>query len=168
MSPTPNIDPTILVILCNYIGGGGRIIDRQCCNNCHLPRVFIQISIIYDTISSQIDDKEKAEFWPMDELAHHPWHSLILVHKKCHPRSYRMTLNITSSVLLRAGLDYVEEVHWSRNLGEWSNMIGYKMGSSRADVNTTTKTPLVKNSKQEWKTKKLHGWKDGNFLFYFN
>jgi hypothetical protein len=26
-------------------------------------------------------------------------------------------------------LDYNEDVLWSRLLGEWSNMIGYKMGS---------------------------------------
>ena len=30
----------------------------------------------------------------------------------------------------RVGLDYGEELHWSRSLGEWSNMIGYEMGSS--------------------------------------
>ena len=33
---------------------------------------------------------------------------------------------------LRVGSDYNEEVQWSRISGEWSNMFGYKMGSSPA------------------------------------
>ena len=33
-------------------------------------------------------------------------------------------------IIVRVGLDYSEEVHWSKILGEWSNMIGCKMGSS--------------------------------------
>ena len=41
---------------------------------------------------------------------------------------------------LRAGFDYAKEVHQSRILGEWSNAIGYKMGSSLVGVYTTTKT----------------------------
>ena len=38
-------------------------------------------------------------------------------------------------------LDSNEEVHQSRNFGEWSNMVGYEMGSLLAGVYTTTKTP---------------------------
>ena len=30
------------------------------------------------------------------------------------------------------GLDYTEEMHLSKNLGEWSKMIGYDMGFSSA------------------------------------
>ena len=33
-------------------------------------------------------------------------------------------------VELRAGLDYGEEMHWSKILGEWSDTTGYKMGPS--------------------------------------
>ena len=39
-----------------------------------------------------------------------------------------------------AGLIHNEEMHQSRILGEWSNMIGYNMGSSPAMVYTTVKT----------------------------
>jgi hypothetical protein len=35
---------------------------------------------------------------------------------------------------LRANLGYGEEVHQSRILGEWINMIGYKMGSSMIGI----------------------------------
>ena len=49
------------------------------------------------------------------------------------------------------GLDYSEEVHQSRFLGGWSNMIGYRVGSSLARVCTTAKTSLVENFKHEWK-----------------
>ena len=38
---------------------------------------------------------------------------------------------------LRAGLDYGEEVHKSRIIGEWSNLIGYTLGSSLVGVYTT-------------------------------
>ena len=37
---------------------------------------FIQISIIHDNISSQVADKGKVGYWPMDELIHHPWQYL--------------------------------------------------------------------------------------------
>ena len=43
-------------------------------------------------------------------------------------------------IFIRIGLDYIEEVHKSSILGEWSNMIGYKMGSSLLMVYTTTKS----------------------------
>ena len=55
------------------------------------------------------------------------------------------------SIRLKVGLDNGEEVHWSRILGEWSNMGGYKMGSSPAGVYTTAKSSLVKNFKDGWK-----------------
>ena len=50
---------------------------------------------------------------------------------------------------LRAGLDYGEEVHWSRTLRERSNIIGYKMGCSLVGVYTTAKTSPVENFKHE-------------------
>ena len=49
-------------------------------------------------------------------------------------------------------LDYSEELHRSKNLGEWSNAIDYKMVTSLAGVYTTTKTSLVENSKHGWKS----------------
>ena len=53
------------------------------------------------------------------------------------------------AVELRVGLDYNEEVHRSRvdNLGDWSNMIGYKMVSSPVGAYTMAKTSLVENFK---------------------
>jgi hypothetical protein len=50
-----------------------------------------------------------------------------------------------------AGLDYGEKVHWSRILGEWSNMIGYKMGSSLTGVCAMAKTSPVENFKHRWR-----------------
>jgi hypothetical protein len=48
------------------------------------------------------------------------------------------TLRSLDSYLLRHGLDYSEEdVHRSRILGEWSNMIGYEMDSSPPQFYTT-------------------------------
>ena len=52
---------------------------------------------------------------------------------------------------LRADLDYGEEVQQSRTLGEWANLIGYKMGSSLAKVYTLTKISMVENFKHGWK-----------------
>ena len=43
-------------------------------------------------------------------------------------------------------LDYNEDVHQSRQLGEWSNMIGYKMGSSLVGILSTTKTSSSSSS----------------------
>ena len=51
----------------------------------------------------------------------------------------------------RANSNYGEEVHRSRISGEWSNMIGYEMGSSPARVSTMAKTSLVENFKHERK-----------------
>lgn len=48
-------------------------------------------------------------------------------------------------VSLRTALDYGEEVHELRILEEWSNMIGYGMGSSLAGVYSTAKAFLVEN-----------------------
>ena len=42
-------------------------------------------------------------------------------------------------------------MHTSRILGEWSNPIGYKMGSSLARIYTTTKTSSVDNFKHRCK-----------------
>ena len=52
---------------------------------------------------------------------------------------------------VRAGLDYDEVVQWSRILGEWSNMIGYKLGSSLAKVYTMAKSSQAKIFEHEWK-----------------
>ena len=62
-------------------------------------------------------------------------------------------------------LDYNEDVHQSRQLGEWSNMIGYKMGSSLVGILSTTKTSLVENL-QAW-MKKWHGCQHNFFFFYW-
>jgi len=59
--------------------------------------------------------------------------------------SYDVT--IVRCTTLRAGLDYGEEVHRSRISGEWSNMIGYDISSSHAEVYTTANTSLVENCK---------------------
>ena len=53
----------------------------------------------------------------------------------CNPKT-----NNLSPPNLRANLDYNEEVHQSKIEGEWSNMIGYKTGSSPAKVYTMAKT----------------------------
>ena len=45
---------------------------------------------------------------------------------------------------LRVNLDY-GEVHITRILGEWSNMVGFEMGPSPAGVYTMAKTSLVEN-----------------------
>jgi hypothetical protein len=39
----------------------------------------------------------------------------------------------------------------SKNLGEWSNTIGYEMGTSPVKVYTTAKISLVENFKHELK-----------------
>ena len=48
---------------------------------------------------------------------------------------------------LRASLDCSEEVHRSSILKEWSNMIGYEMGSSAAGIYIMAKTSSVENFK---------------------
>jgi hypothetical protein len=50
---------------------------------------------------------------------------------------------------LRTGLDFNEKVHRSRILREWSNMIGYQMGSSLVEVYTMAKTSPMKDFKHE-------------------
>jgi hypothetical protein len=50
---------------------------------------------------------------------------------------------------IRANLHYKEEEHRSRNLGEWSNMIGYEMGTSPAGVYTMPKISPVGILKHE-------------------
>ena len=52
---------------------------------------------------------------------------------------------------LRVGVDYGEELHRSRILGERSNMIAYKVGSSPARVYTMAKTSQVENFNHGWK-----------------
>jgi hypothetical protein len=41
---------------------------------------------------------------------------------------------------LRANFDYAKVVHQSRIIGEWIDVIGYKMGFSLAGVHTTINT----------------------------
>ena len=50
-------------------------------------------------------------------------------------------------VALRASLDYGEEVHQSRILREWSNMIGYEMSFPPTRVYTMVKTYPMGNIK---------------------
>ena len=50
--------------------------------------------------------------------------------------------------IIRANLDYDEEVHHLGISREWSNMIGYKMSSSLAEVSTKAMTSPVENFKQ--------------------
>jgi hypothetical protein len=47
----------------------------------------------------------------------------------------------------RASLDYDEEVHQSRVLRGWSDMIGYEMGSSLVMFYIMVKISLVENFK---------------------
>jgi hypothetical protein len=49
------------------------------------------------------------------------------------------------------GLDYIEKMLRSRILREWSNTIGYEMGSSPTRVYTTPNSSPVKNFKHGWK-----------------
>ena len=83
------------------------MIDLHSCNYLSLTeRFFIQISIIYDNISSQVIDKRKQGFgqWINSSIIHD--NICKLVHEKCHLRSchgdikYHMTLNMIFSVLL--------------------------------------------------------------------
>jgi hypothetical protein len=46
---------------------------------------------------------------------------------------------------LRAGLDHGEKVHQSKNLGQWSNIIGYIMDSSLIGVYIMAKGFAVDN-----------------------
>jgi hypothetical protein len=48
---------------------------------------------------------------------------------------------------LRVGFECGEEAPRSRILGEWSNMIGYKLGPSMVRVYTMAKTSPVENFK---------------------
>ena len=56
-------------------------------------------------------------------------------------------LKLATHSILRAGLDCGEEVHLLMILGEWSNMIGYKMGSASAGVYNAIKTSAVETFK---------------------
>ena len=47
------------------------------------------------------------------------------------------------------GLEYGEELRWSRILGEWSNTSGYEMGSSLATVYSIAKTFPAENFEHE-------------------
>ena len=58
-----------------------------------------------------------------------------------------VVLKLGTHSILRAGLDCGKEVHQSTILEEWSNMIGYEMGSSPARVYNTTKTSPMKKFK---------------------
>jgi hypothetical protein len=65
VSQTLDVNSTLFAIpLDNYI-------ELHHGNYCHLPSdFFFQISIIHDNSSSQVGDKRKVGFWPMDELIH--------------------------------------------------------------------------------------------------
>ena len=76
----------------------------------------------------------------------------------------------THQPTLRACLDYNEDVHRSRILGERRNMIGYEMGSSLAEVYSTTKASPVKNLKHGQPTWQ-HFWLEefvGGQVFWAN
>ena len=62
------------------------------------------------------------------------------------------------SLEIRASLDFSDKVQRSKILVEWSNMIGYKMGSSLAMVYTTSKTSPVENFKLDEKMTWLLTW----------
>ena len=57
--------------------------------------------------------------------------------------------SIWNATPLRVGLDYGKEVHRSRNLGKWSNVIGYEMGSLSAGVWNMAKASPVEDFKQD-------------------
>jgi hypothetical protein len=52
------------------------------------------------------------------------------------PNSWSLVFTIS------ANFDYGEEVHESINLGEWSTVIGYEMGSPQTTLYTTANTSL--------------------------
>ena len=58
-------------------------------------------------------------------------------------------LTIIPSFQLRTNVDYIEEVQCSRILGEWNNMVGFELGSSRAGVYTTAKPSPVEKFKHK-------------------
>ena len=78
----------------------------------------------------------------------HYIHMRIRALKTCHRRTLKYKL-IMGSMFLRVSLDYGEEIHLLRILGEWSNMIGYKMSSSPAGNFSAAKTSPIKNFKHE-------------------
>ena len=59
-------------------------------------------------------------------------------------------------VILRAGLDYNEEVCRSKMVGEWSSRIGYEMGSSPTGVYIAT-SQTSSGELQAWMKKMLGG-----------
>jgi hypothetical protein len=53
----------------------------------------------------------------------------------------------------KSNLGYGEEVHWSINLREWSNLIGYEMASLSVGVYNMASNSPVENFKHERKLK---------------
>ena len=90
-----------------FLGGGGGVIDLQCCNYCHLWSDFSSKFKSSMTILHHKLLTKKVGFWPINELIHHHDNICSLIHKKCHPKSYHndikwhMTLNIIFSVAWR-------------------------------------------------------------------
>lgn len=56
-------------------------------------------------------------------------------------------------------LAYGEDVHWSRILGRWSNMIGYEMGPSPTGVYTMGQTSPVETLSMHEKMTWIPTWK---------
>ena len=67
---------------------------------------------------------------------------------------WSQAFSLVCEVALKAGLDYNDKVHHSRILGEWSNMIDYKMGSS------TSRVYIIINNFRGWSN--LIGYKMGS------
>ena len=104
VSPTLDVNPTLFVIPCNFLGVYRFIVLQllsltKCC--------FIQISIIHDNIPSQVADKRRNYFgqWMNSSIIHDSICKFI--YKRCHPKSYYseikydMTLEIILVYLMR-------------------------------------------------------------------
>ena len=73
---------------------------------------------------------------------------LSLTSKKCcHVGVHVMFGTSDLGPCVNMPLKYTEDIHWSRILGNWSNMIGYEMVSSPTWVSVTFKASLMKTFK---------------------
>ena len=108
MSPTLNVNPTLFVTPCNFLG---EFIDLQCCNYCHLPSDFLSKFQSSMTIFHyKLVTRE-------GRVSTNGWNSSIthdnickLIPKKCPPKSYHMSLNTIFSIAQKGCLVTITHV----------------------------------------------------------